>query len=96
MGIYLLQGAGPSTVGNPVDTRSIDRIQIGLRIDAIGGFAGSAVIVEESPDGGTTWLSVGTLTNGQQLVIQAPVDRVRARTDGALTGAATVIAEISG
>ena len=95
MGVYLLSGAGLSATGNWVDVHSIDNKRISLRIAAFGGFGGSAVIIETSPDAVHPFAE-GTLTDGNQLIVEAPIDYIRARTDGALTGNATVIAEISG
>ena len=96
MGVYLLQGAGPSTTGVAEDVRSVSMNVIRVRIDAIGSFAGSAVIIEHSPDGGTTWIQMVTLTTGQEFSAEAPFDLIRARTDSSLTGNATVVMEVSG
>lgn len=96
MGIYLLRGAGAGVNGVAEDVRSICNYRFTLRIDALGGYGGDVVTIQESPDGGTTWNNVGTLTSGQQLVLAEPYDLVRANTGASLTGTATVIAEVSG
>ena len=101
MGVWLLGqpggiGVGASTTGNWVDCHSVGNIRLALRITAEGSFAGSPVIIESSPDGGTTAFQQGTIATGNALFIEAPVDYIRARTDGSLTGKAWVVAEISG
>lgn len=95
MGIYLLgpTAVGPSITGNPADFHSIDKISVQIRISAFGGFGGSPVLIDESPDDGTTWINVGSLLTGQQMPLAAPIGLVRARTDSSLTGTAVVIAE---
>lgn len=96
MGIQLLSAAVAGTVGNKVDVHSIDSKRIALRIDATGGYSGDVVTIEHSPDNGTTWILVGTLASGAELVIRDPVDTIRAKCGASLSGAATVYAEISG
>ncbi len=96
MGINLLTNAVAGTVGNKVDVHSIAAYRVSLRIDAIGGFTTDVVTIQESPDDGTTWIALGTLTSGAQLIVAAPVDTIRAVAGAAMVGTATVIAEIGG
>lgn len=59
-----------------------------FRFTAIGGFTGN-VTIEHSPDGGTTWISLGTLGSGDDLSISDPVRLVRVGGDHT-AGTATV------
>ena len=95
-------GSGLSTTGPWVRTEGGFKRSVPMRIVATGNFAGSSIIIEEliagipgsgshSPyppqsDTGTTKV-LGTIpVAGADLLIEDPVEFIRARTDSALTG----------
>ena len=75
------------------------------RIVAVGGFSGDVVTVVYSPTGlpdqfgvaqGTVnEIVLGTLANEQELIINGPVNMVRAKAGAALVGSADVYLELA-
>jgi len=65
-----------------------------LRILGVGGYGGSEVIIEGSPNM-VDVISLGTVADDESLEVALPISFIRARTDGSLTGNATVWLEHS-
>lgn len=65
-----------------------------LRILGIGGYSGSEVIIEGSPNM-TDVITLGTVGDDESLEVALPISFIRARTDGSLIGNATVYMEHS-
>jgi len=89
----MLSNAGPGVTSNGIDTRSISYNFNQMRFSAVGTFAAQGVVIEHSPDGGATWIALtpaGGMASGSDLLVDAPVDLVRARTVAGQTGTASV------
>ena len=58
------------------------------RFSAIGGFTDS-VTLQHSPDGGTTWIDIGTISNETDITVSDPLVELRVAGDHS-AGTATV------
>jgi hypothetical protein len=64
-----------------------------MRVTAVGGFSGDTVTIQHSIVGQEAFpVVLGTLTNGSDLIIDEPVEQIRAVTGPALVGTARVFA----
>ena len=65
-----------------------------IRVVAIGGFGVQEIVIDWSPTVETDdWVALTTtLADDESLVIDAPVERIRARAPAGMTGNATIYA----
>lgn len=104
MGMQLLTTAGASVTGKWAHVEPAKSVDYPVRVSIIGSFTGGNVILEELiggvPGNGTgspyppqadtgTVVQIGTYAVAQDVIIDAPMDYIRARTDGNITGGTT-------
>jgi len=87
-------GAAPaSTTGPWIGVWPTAGKFVEMRVSAVGGFSGDTVTVQHSIVGQEAFpITLGTLSNGQDLIIDEPVEQIRAVTGPALVGNARVFA----
>lgn len=81
--VPMAKGLAPAGISAVLPIRTAKRP---YRYSALGGFTGT-VKIEHSPDGGTTWISLGTITSGADLIVDAPISCCRVNGTHTVTNA---------
>lgn len=106
MAINMLVSAAANVTGNWVHVEPAKSVDYPIRVSIVGTFGGDNVILEEligglpgtgntpyAPSSTTgTIVQVGVFSAPQDVIIEAPMDYLRARTGSGLTGSASVFA----
>lgn len=96
MAIVLLNAAGAGVTGDWVDVHPCAGKFTDMRVSAVGTFTGDVVTIQHAYAGFlTNPITLGTISEETDLIIDEPVEYIRAVTGGSLSGAATVLATSS-
>ena len=95
MSIQLLKDAAAGVASTYEDVHSCGRNPVSIRVSAKGSNAGDLVNMQQSPDSGTSWFDIGQVAVPGELVIEDPLDWVRAVADGGNSGTVTCFIDTS-